>query len=412
MTVWMARRLGPSDYGVLSFATAWMALATVLAPLGLSVVLPGALAERRRRSRVLLASAGAIRVFGAVTTVSVGLAVFLVLRPLDGAGVPVIWWLAVAHLAAAGDLFQWWFQSQEDWRPIVVARQIALWTMVVARSVLLVLDADLLWFAAAVAIEQVVSSAVLVAAFRSSVLPAGQTNVSLGVCTKALVKRGLPAAAAGLAIMVYMRTDQVMIGALLGAPAAGRYAIGIRISEIWYVVPAALAETAIPSIVRLRTRDPDQYRRAISRVAGMGFWLSVFAAGAATAIASPVIRLVFGPGYAPAIGVLRVHIWAAPFVAIGWAFRTWIVAEQQYRLQLFRTTLGAVTNVTLNAMLIPAMGLPGAAAATVAAQAVSAWGTAYLFSSMKPARAAVIRGIVSPDWRAVFYTGGREPRDG
>ena len=71
--------------------------------------------------------------------------------------------------------------------------------------------------------------------------------------------------------------------------------------------------------------------------------------------------------------MLTIHIWASIFVFIGVASERWFVSENRQILSMQRTMLGAITNVALNLVMIPAYGIAGAAAATVVSQAVAAF---------------------------------------
>lgn len=392
----MARELGPRDYGVLSYVGAWMGLVTAAGSVGLAVVVPGAIVKRPGEADTTLGSALAIRSVGGVVTVCVGIGLFLIFRPLDGSGAPIVWWFGLAHLAMVSDLLRWWFEAREDWRTIVAARQVGLWVLVALRVGLLLRGAPLWVFAAVVAVEQVAIAAVLIAAFHRSTRESRFAWRVTRRAVRRLVRMGLPAMTAGLAIVIYMRTDQIMVGAWLGAAAAGQYAVGVRISEIWYVVPTALAQTALPSIVRQRSRDEGAFFHRIGRLARRAVWVSVGAALAAGFAAPIVVPIVFGAQYPAAARVVQVHIWTAPFVAVGWAVRTWIVAEERYDLQVIRTSVGAAANVVLNLVMIPRLGLVGAAGATVIAQMIAAWGSMWVLPSMWRVRSAIVGAVFVP----------------
>jgi PST family polysaccharide transporter len=84
-----------------------------------------------------------------------------------------------------------------------------------------------------------------------------------------------------------------------------------------------------------------------------------------------IIDLLYGPEFAGAGSVLAIHIWAAVFVFLGVAQGPWTVNEGLMKLSLQRTVIGAVANVVLNLLLIPRIGVVGAAISTLIAQALS-----------------------------------------
>ncbi|MBU1874757.1 polysaccharide biosynthesis C-terminal domain-containing protein, partial [bacterium] len=63
--------------------------------------------------------------------------------------------------------------------------------------------------------------------------------------------------------------------------------------------------------------------------------------------------------------VLTIYIWAGVPVFLGTANSQYLIAENYTRISLVRTISGMVLNIVLNIILIPRMGVIGAAVATV-----------------------------------------------
>jgi O-antigen/teichoic acid export membrane protein len=85
--------------------------------------------------------------------------------------------------------------------------------------------------------------------------------------------------------------------------------------------------------------------------------------------AAPLIYKLYKPEYAYAAPVLSVHIWSGVFVFLGAASSQYLIAENFNKLTFIRTGFGAIVNIVLNLILIPKMGMMGAAIATLAAYA-------------------------------------------
>ena len=80
-----------------------------------------------------------------------------------------------------------------------------------------------------------------------------------------LVKESWPLIFAGLAIAVYMKIDQIMLGEMIGKKAVGTYAAAARLSEIWYFIPGAIAFSVFPSIVRSKQLDEKIYKKRMQK---------------------------------------------------------------------------------------------------------------------------------------------------
>jgi PST family polysaccharide transporter len=176
---------------------------------------------------------------------------------------------------------------------------------------------------------------------------------------------------AGVAITIYMTSDQIILGQLAGNEALGVYSVAVRISSIWYFVPVTIMSSLFPVILAARKRSLTEFYQRLEQA----FWflgaLSLGVALIVTFTANWIIQLLFGPVYAEAGPILAVHIWAGIPVAIGVVASSWTIAENKTQIALQKTTFGAVTNVLLNFLLIPIYGAMGAAIATVIAYTIA-----------------------------------------
>jgi PST family polysaccharide transporter len=185
-----------------------------------------------------------------------------------------------------------------------------------------------------------------------------------------LLKHSWPVILSGMAIMIYMRVDTVMLKVMQGDRAAGLYAAATRVSEVWYFIPTAIVSSVMPGIIRLKS-DPLRYHARIQRLFSLMSAISL-SIGSAIALGSyGIIHELYAGAYDAAAPVLAVHIWASVFVFLGAAQGPWDFSESLLKLGFYRTAAGALSNVMLNLVLIPRYSGLGAAVATVVSYAVS-----------------------------------------
>lgn len=84
-----------------------------------------------------------------------------------------------------------------------------------------------------------------------------------------------------------------------------------------------------------------------------------------------LIIVLFGQDYHEAGEIVIIHVWSSVFVFLGVVFSKHLVAESLTKLDMQRTLLGAISNILLNFLLIPAWGVVGAAIATLLAQFIT-----------------------------------------
>jgi len=82
-------------------------------------------------------------------------------------------------------------------------------------------------------------------------------------------------------------------------------------------------------------------------------WVSLAVAVPMTFLSNWVVNLLYGSAYNQAGGVLMIHIWAGLFVSLGVASGQYLITENYTKISFFRTFIGAIVNVILNAILLP-----------------------------------------------------------
>ena len=54
-----------------------------------------------------------------------------------------------------------------------------------------------------------------------------------------------------------------MLGEMKGMASVGTYAVAARLSEVWYLLPTAVATAIFPRLVELQESDPPKYEQRI-----------------------------------------------------------------------------------------------------------------------------------------------------
>jgi O-antigen/teichoic acid export membrane protein len=192
------------------------------------------------------------------------------------------------------------------------------------------------------------------------------------------LRQSWPLILSGLAVTVYMKIDQVMLGAILGEEAVGQYSVAVRISSVWYFIPAMLATSLFPAILNARKQGTEVYEKRLQNYfdlnAGFAYLIAI-----PLSIAAPwVIRVLFGEAYQQAGPMLAIHAWSSLFVFLGVARSQYLVAENLFKFSMNCTIAGAIVNIVLNYFLIPNYGGYGAATATLFSYAISAFFSSFL----------------------------------
>ncbi|HEY5327573.1 MAG TPA: flippase [Mucilaginibacter sp.] len=186
--------------------------------------------------------------------------------------------------------------------------------------------------------------------------------------SKKLLKYSWPLMLSGIMVALYMKIDQIMLQNMYSVQEAGAYATVANLSEAWNFIPAVIVTSLFPAILNAKRDDIVRYKKRIQHLYDLMVYLSVPVAIIIT-FAAPLIYKLYKPEYAYAAPTLSVHIWSGVFVFLGAASSQYLIAENFNKLTFIRTGFGAVVNIVLNLILIPHLGMMGAAIATLVAYA-------------------------------------------
>jgi O-antigen/teichoic acid export membrane protein len=370
--VWVARYLGPEQFGLLNFALAFTGLFGAIATLGLQGIVVRDIVRDPDGAKATLGTAAILHLLGGFLTFLLILFTIAQLRPDDPLARTIVAILGSMMLLKVSQIAVYWFESQVQSKYIVWVQNSVFLLFALVKVLLILREAALIAFVWAMLAEAAVVAIALLVVMGARGQALSRLRVSV-IRANALLRDSWPLILSSIAIMLYMKIDQIMLGQMIGDEAVGIYSAAVRISEVWYFIPMVVVASVFPAILEAKNRSNTLYYARLQQLYDLMVLLSVSVALPMTFIATPLVVLLFGAPYAASGTVLAIHIWASVFVFLGVASSKWFLAENRQLLSLQRTVLGAIANVGLNLWLIPFYGPVGAAIATVGSYAIAAF---------------------------------------
>lgn len=370
--VWLARHLGPEQFGIFNYAIAFVSLFASVASLGLNGVVVHKLIRHPEEHAHILGSAFVLQALGGLCASLLAIIAVDVARPGDTPALILVSILSLGLIFKAADVIKYWFESQVQSKYVVWLGNGVFLLVALLKIGLILANAPLVAFAWVTLFEAVLVSVGLffLYAHRGNLVTRWQPHYQRAI---SLLKESWPLILSGLAVMVYMRIDQIMIGQILDDHAVGIYSAAVRISELWYFIPTTIVASIFPSIVEAKKLDEAIYRRRLQRLCDLLLLVALAVAVPVSMLSEWIVVELFGSAYLGAGAILAIHIWAGIFVALGTVGSRWYLIEGFQRLLFARTLLGALLNVFMNLALIPSLGLRGAAIATVTSYGIAAF---------------------------------------
>jgi len=394
VSVWMARYLGPQQFGLMNYVIAFVALFSAFANLGLdSFVIRDIVKDPSSRNETL-GSAFVLKFLGGIVTLLASLAVIILMKGDDA----LVWGLVA--ITAAGTVFQafdtidLWFQSQVLSKYTILARSIPFLLISAAKVGLILIKAPLVAFVWAGFAEVALGGVGLVLAYKSQ-KQLITSWVATVVRAKSLFRDSWPLIFSGLVSMVYLRIDQVMLSQMVGDKELGIYSAAVKLAELWYFLPM-IVNSAAPHIIEAKAVSEEMFYDRLQRLYNVMAFMGYAVAIPTTFLGGWVVRLLYGEAYSAAGPMLVVLIWSVMFVMLGVARSVFLTTMNWGKVHLYTSVIGAIINVALNLILIPKYGGMGA----VIASCISYWavvhGACFLYKPLNRTGAMLTKAIIYP----------------
>jgi len=379
--IYVARYLGPERFGLLGYSLSIIALFSSVATLGLDQILIRNLIQSPERKSNIIGTAFLLKL---MTSLCLLIIIYIIvqLTASDNRTKILIIILSISIFFQSFNVIDFYFESQVMAKFSSWAKFGANLGSSIMKVCLIYIQAPLLWFAWAFVLEYVLLSIFLVIFYNVNKLRINQWRFRKKLAF-GFLNDSWPLIISGIAIMVYLRIDQVMIKSILDNESVGQYAVAVKISEAFYFIPLAITSSLFPAIIKLKQENNQLYTDRLQRLYDLMTCLGISIALPTTIFAEHLIGLLFGGQFSSAAGVLKIHIWACVFVFLGNACAKWFIAENLEKYFLYRSLSGAILNIILNLVLIPKFGINGAAFSTV----ISYFSATYLsMIFFKPSR--------------------------
>lgn len=363
---WVARYLGPENYGKLAYAFAFLAFFQVMVSLGLDGIVVREVSQSQKKANVILGTALVVRI---VVGILVWLIGSLLVWAISGSDCAVLFALCAAGLAfQAADTVDLWFQSRSRSVRTVISKLCSYGVSSAIKVLCVIAEAPLEYFAAIVTVEALLTALALFISYRGDALD----DVWRFELSRVLpmLKESSPVLLSGLAIIAYLKGDQLMVEHFLGVQALGIYYSAVTLTSLCYFVPVLLNVSAAPFMHRAAAADVKKFDNLMRLYFSVVMVLALAIVAFLYFLADPLVSLLYGSDYAGAGDIVRVHALAVLFIFMGSAQNNWLIAKKQANQMFYRSLLTISLGVMLNLWLIPSQGLVGGAISFVVASAL------------------------------------------
>jgi len=379
--VYVARYLGPENYGIISFSLSIIAFLAIFTGLGLKSIIARELVQDEGNKDKILGTAFFLELSASILSLLL-LFSFSDFLDLDDKALVILAILSTKLLLTPSELIGAFYHAQVKAKKTTSVTVSKTLITALLKVFLVYTEQDLEWFAVVYVIESLVGTiGIVIVYLRNGYSPLNWKFNKL--YAKALFSDSWPLILSGFVVVVYMKIDTVMIKYMIDDAAVGVYSVARKFTSIWFFAGGMIAQTLLPSVIKTRKRDYKLYEKRFQYLFDLMMLVGIAIALPMTIVADFVIDGLYGIEFSEAASVLVIQVWSLVFIFMGNAAASWYLAENLQKSNLTRTILGALVNVGLNFILIPNYGIQGAAFATLVSQGVASCLSNYIGSRQR-----------------------------
>ena len=358
--VYIARYLGTSGFGILSFAIAFTGIFVVLVDLGLNFLTVREVSRDKSLAGKYLGNTIAIKIILAIITLSlIFLVVNIVKYPQETVIVVYLIGLSVIIGSFSG-IFTSIFQANEKMEYQSYSQIINSFLMFAGALIVIYYGFGLYAFAL---IYFTVSVIVLIYNFFicswKFTLPKFEININFW---KLIIIEALPFALTSIFVLIYYYMDTVMLSVLVPKSNSiiGWYSAAYRIVMPLSFIPAIFFSSIFPVMAIFYEKSKTSLKFAFNRSIKYMVIFGIPIATGITLLANKIVLLVYGMSYFPSVIALQILIWSVPLIYIDSAFVYLFNSMNKQTTVAKIMAIVAFFNILLNIILIPHYSYIGA----------------------------------------------------
>lgn len=385
-----ARFLGPSKFGLINYAASIVAFVTPIMYLGLNAVLVQEIINFPEKEGQTLGTAILMSLTSAFFCI-VGIVAFTSIANRGERDTIIVCALySILLIFQSIEISIYWFQAKLQSKYSSLVALLAYIIVSVYKIYLLITNKDIYWFAVSNALDYMIIAGLLLIIYRKL----GGQRLSFSLKTaKRMFSRSKYYIISSMMVAIFAQTDRIMLKLMIDDAATGYYSAAVTCAGMTGFVFSAIIDSFRPMIFDDKKNGSMQYEKDMCRLYSIIIYLSLFQSVVITAFSKLIINILYGAAYAPAINALRLIVWYTTFSYLGSVRNIWILAEEKQKYLWIINLSGAVANVVLNYMLIPIIGIMGAALASLVTQIFANVIIGFIFRPIRQNNKLMLRGL-------------------
>ncbi len=360
--IYIVRKLGPENYGQLSYAVSFVGIFSFLASLGLDQILFRELINHPDKRDDYLSTTLFIKIAGGIITILIVFVSAYFFSPRD-ISVYLIFLLSLTYLFTPWNVIGYYFQARAEIKyPSILSILVSL--IINAFKLLIIfLGKGIIYISLAIILDPILiglGSIMIYKKINGALFPL----VVKWDIVKKMLSQSWPLMFSAAFAIIYSRIDQIMIKNMLNTSSVGIYDAAVRIAEMWYFIPTIIITALFPAIMNAKKVSELLYFQRIKKLFLLLLGISS-AVGLIITLAAPfIIKILYGREFIQSVPILQIYVWSGVSISLFLLAQHFLLAEERQGIIFISSLSAMIVNILLNIYLIPRWGIKGAAWAT------------------------------------------------
>lgn len=385
-----ARFLGPSNYGLLGYAGSVATFVLPFVLMGMQSILVREFISNPEKEGQILGTSLAMSMVSSLGCMVAVTGFAMAANRGQWETILVCALYSTSLFFQSFELIQCWFYAKIQSKPASLASLAAYILASAYKLYLLTSSKSIYWFALSHTVEYGLTVVILLIVYRKT----GTQRISISLpLVKELFSKSKFYILASVMVTIFQNTDHIMLKFMLGNEANGFYTAAVTCTGLSGFVYAAIIDSARPAVLESQKQSEEAFEKSLISLYAVILFLSLAQSIAFTCLAKPIILILYGEAYLPAVTVLRIETWILAASHIGTVRNIWILGKEKHHILWVINLCGVVSNVLLNGLMIPLWGAAGAAAASVLTQFTMNFLVGFLIKPIRRNNALILQSL-------------------
>ena len=386
-----ARYLGPNNYGIINYGTAYVTFFMSFCTLGINSIIIKDFVDHPKEQGKTIGTTLLLRIVSSSISILMIICSVSIIDKNEPLTISVTVLCAMGLVFQVFDTINYWFQSLYLSKITSMATLLAYLITSIYKITLFLLNKDIRWFAFASSIDYIFLALFLYIVYKKYHGPKLSFSWEKG---KYLLSKSYHYILSGMMVAIYGQTDKLMLKHMLNETSVGYFSLASSINSMWVFVLSAIIDSMYPTIVRLSLKNKDEFDKKNRQLYALIIYISIFVAFIFMCFGKIAIKIIYGEAYLGAANPLKIITWYTIFAYLGVARNSWIVCENKQKYLKYMYLSAAIINIVLNYILIPVWGASGAAFASLITQIMTCILLPALIKNMRPNAKLIVEAFL------------------